>query len=339
MMENPQKYTKAWVPPESYIPPPVATKLQTLPLNELSWDYFQRLCARLAQRCGNVERCQEYGPPGQKQEGIDIYVRSLESSRYSVWQCKRYRKFSPSLVEGAVSDFLDGSWASKTDEFVLALTVSTEKTNLVEAIEAQGDRLRKQNIRFLPLGITQISERLKDHPDLVDDFFGREWVRIFCGEEAADKLSSRRLEPAQVIQLRQLLRRCYKEHFEITDPGLPSLTGSINPDHQPLRLVDRFVPPEILEEQQVSHASEILEEQDSHTDTFNYSSGEQENRRPYTDRTAASPPSRRTRVMTRPSVVRRPAVDWLSGSEQSVVLGDPGIGKSTLLRCIYYLIF
>ena len=334
MMENPQRYTKAWVPPESYIPPPVATKLQTLPLNELSWDYFQRLCARLAQRCGNVERCQEYGPPGQKQEGIDIYVRSLESSRYSVWQCKRYQKFSPSLVEGAVSDFLDGSWASKTDEFVLTLTVSTERTNLVEAIEAQGDRLRERNIRFLPLGITQISERLKDHPDLVDDFFGREWVRIFCGEDAVDKLSSRRLEPAEVIRLRQLLRRCYTEHFEITDPGLPSFIGPISPDHQPFRLVDRFVPPEILEEQQVSHAPEILEEQDSHTEMFNYSSGNQENRLLHTDGIEALSPSRRTRVMARPSVVRRPAIDWLSGSEQSVVLGDPGIGKSTLLRCI-----
>ena len=333
-MENPQKYTKAWVPPESYVPLPVDTKLQTLPLNKLSWDSFQRLCARLAQRGGNVERCQEYGLHGQGQEGIDIYVRRSESSRYSVWQCKRYQTFPPSLIRKAVSDFLDGSWVSKTDEFVLALTVSTEKASLVKAIEAQGNRLHKHNIQFLPLGITQISERLKDHPDLVDDFFGREWVRIFCGEEAADKLSSRRLEPAQVIQLRQLLRRCYKEHFEITDPGLPSLTGSINPDHQPLRLVDRFVPPEILEEQQVSHTSETLEEQGSHTEMFNYSSGDQENRLPRTDGTEASPPSRRTRAMARPSVVRRPAIDWLSGSEQSVVLGDPGIGKSTLLRCI-----
>lgn len=327
MMENPQKYTKAWVPPESYVSPPIETRPQILPLSKLPWDYFQRLCARLAQRFGKVERCQEYGIPGQKQEGIDIYIRMSEPSRYSVWQCKRYQTFSPSLIKEAVSDFLKGSWVSKTDEFVLALTVSTEKTNLVKEIEAQGDRLRKRNIRFLPLGITQISEQLKDHPDLVDDFFGREWVRSFCGEKAAGKLSSRRLKPEQIIQLRRLLRSCYEEHFEITDPGLPSLTGSINPDYQPLRLVDRFVPPEILEEQQVSHTSEILEEQQgSHTEMFNYLSGDKENILPSK--------SRRTRAMARPSVVRRAAIDWLSGSEQSVVLGNPGIGKSTLLRCI-----
>ncbi len=336
MMAKLKKYTKAWVPPESYIAPPIRERAQTLPVNKLSWESFQRLCVRLAERGGDVERCQEYGLPGEAQEGIDIYVRKVESSKYSVWQCKRYQKFRPSLIKKAVSDFLDGSWASKTDEFVLAVTVKTEATNLADAIEAQGDRLRERNIQFLPLGITQISERLKDHPDLVDDFFGREWVRIFCGEEAADKLSSRRLKPEEVIRLRQLLRHCYTQHFEITDPGLPSLTGSINPDFQPLSLVDRFVPSEILEEQQVSHTPEILEEQQvSRTERINYSLEGQDNQRPHTDVTTDNSSfPRRTRVMPRPSVVRRSAIGWLSDSDRSVIIGDPGIGKSTLLRCI-----
>ena len=336
MMAKSKKYTRAWVPPESYISPPVRERAQILPVNKLSWDSFQRLCVRLAHRYGDVERCQEYGLPGQGQEGIDIYVRKVESSKYSVWQCKRYQQFRPSLIKKAVSNFLAGSWASKTDEFVLAVSVETEATNLVEAIEEQGDRLRERNIQFLPLGITQISERLKDHPDLVDDFFGREWVRIFCGEEAADKLSSRRLKPDEIIRLRQLLRHCYTHHFEITDPGLPSLAGSINSDFQPLSLVDRFVPPEILEEQQVSHTPEILEEQQvSRTEMVNYSLEGQDNQRPHTDVTTDdSSFPRRTRVIPRPSVVRRSAIDWLSDSDRSVIIGDPGIGKSTLLRCI-----
>ena len=336
MMAQTKECTRIWVPPESYILPPVNTRLQFLPLNKLPWESFQSLCARLAERGGDVERCQEYGLPGEAQEGIDIYVRKVESSKYSVWQCKRYQKFRLSLIKKAVSDFLNGSWASKADEFVLAVTVKTEKTDLADAIEAQGDRLREQNIRFLPLGITQISERLKDHPDLVDDFFGREWVRVFCGKEAADKLSSRRLEPEQVKRLRQLLRHCYTQHFEITDPGLPSLAGSINSDFQPLSLVDRFVPPEILEEQQVSHTPEILEEQQvSRTEMINYSLEDQYNQRPHTDVTTNdSSTLRRTRVTPRPSVVRRSAIDWLSDCDRAVIIGDPGIGKSTLLRCI-----
>ena len=322
-MTQPKRYTKGWVPPESYVPHPIHTRPQTLPLNKVPWDSFQKLCARLAQRFGNVEFCQEYGTPGQDQEGIDIYVRRPESSKYSVWQCKRHQTFGPSLIEKAVSDFLSGAWASKSDEFVLAVSVNTEEANLAAAIETQAKRLRKRNIQFLPVGITQISERLKEHPDLVDDFFGREWVKTFCGEEAAAKLSSHRLQPFEVIRLRQLLRNCYTQHFDVTDPGLPSLTGSINPDHQPLPLVERFVPPEILEEQQVSH-----------TEMLNDSSGDQDNRRPRADGTEDSPSSRRPRVTTRTSEVRRPAIDWLSGSDLSVILGDPGIGKSTLLRCV-----
>ena len=178
-MTKSRQYTRVWVPPETHVALPVQPRIQILPLNELPWDSFQRLCARLAQRCGNVERSQEYGLPGQNQEGIDIYVRRRESSRYSVWQCKRYQKFHRSLVEKTVSDFLNGSWAPKTDEFVLAASVKTEEANLAEAIETQANRLRERNIEFLPLGITQISERLKDIPDLVDDFFGREWVLLW----------------------------------------------------------------------------------------------------------------------------------------------------------------
>ena len=128
----------------------------------------------------------------------------------------------------------------------------TEDVKLVEVIEDQANRLQKENIKFVPLGIGQVSAKLKAHPDLVDDFFGREWVRKFCGEEAADALSDRRLKPEEIIRLRKLLRTCYAEHFEITDPGLPSFPGRIGPDYRPLPLVDRFVSPDVLQTQQAA---------------------------------------------------------------------------------------
>ena len=331
-MEEPRTLTSVWVPPESHAPPPIQPHPQILPLNELSWELFQSLCCRLAQRFGDVERCQEYGISGQPQEGVDIYVRKLESSKYSVWQCKRHQSFDPSLIEKAVTDFLSGSWASKTDEFVLAVTVRMENTNLVQMIEAQGNRLREQKIRFLPLGIVQISERLKDNADLVEDFFGREWARIFCDEEAVQRLSSRLLTPAEVIRLRSLLRQYYKEHFEVTDPGLRSFADSINPE--PISLVDRFVPPDILEEQQVFHTPEILEEQQvASAEVGSYPLEDQEVQRRFGDAATeyeSSPPSSRSTTRK----VRRSAIEWLSDSDLSVIIGEPGIGKSTLLRCL-----
>ena len=335
MVES-RESTHVWVPSESvtsepFISPPVRTRPQELPLNLLPWKSFQSLCARLAQRSGKVERCQEYGIPGQYQEGIDIYVRTLESTKYTVWQCKRYKEFTPDLIGNAVSAFLKGSWAPETDKFVLAVSVKTEEKKLAIEIESQGNRLRERNIQFLPLGITQISENLKDHPDLVDDFFGRDWVQAFCGAEAAAKLSSRRLSPDQVIQLRQLLRRCYSHHFEVSDPGIPSATGSLNPDFQPLSLADRFVPPDILEEQQ---ASLLEEQQASQIDSVDHSIENLNKKRLGADGNEEPFHSRRARISLRPSVVRRSAIDWLADSDQSVVLGEPGIGKSTLLRCV-----
>lgn len=326
-MAESKKYTKAWVPPESSHPFPVQPRVQILPLNQLPWDSFQRLCTRLAERDHDVEYCQEYGTPGQKQEGIDIYIRKPSSSQYAVWQCKRYQPhtFQPSHIHHAVSDFLSGSWASKTDEFVLALSVKTEEASIAKVIETQASHLRERNIRFLPLGITQISKLLKAHPDLVDDFFGREWVPAFCGAEADAKLSGRRLQSADVIRLRQLLRRCYTQHFDLTDPGIPSLAGSVNPDVRPPRLVDRFVPPDVLEErllprtEMVSDASIDQSKQHPGAEGVEY-------------QTPSSPHT--SRVVTHHTVVRHSAVEWLSTSHLSVVLGDPGIGKSTLLRCL-----
>jgi len=84
-----------------------------LPLNELCWETFQKLCARLAQRSGNVEFTQEYGLPGQNQEGIDIYVRRPLSGRYGVWQCKRYQEVSGADIKAAVDEFEAGEWFGK----------------------------------------------------------------------------------------------------------------------------------------------------------------------------------------------------------------------------------
>jgi hypothetical protein len=63
------------VPAEGGVAPPVRTRAQLLPLGALSWENFERLCLRLAQRESDVEHCQLYGLRGQAQQGIDLYGR------------------------------------------------------------------------------------------------------------------------------------------------------------------------------------------------------------------------------------------------------------------------
>src|SRR5690242_2880257 len=71
-------------------PPPTVTRATELPFNALSWRDFERLCRRLAQRRGEVEKAYAYGTEGQAQGGIDVLVR-LANGAYEVWQAKRYK--------------------------------------------------------------------------------------------------------------------------------------------------------------------------------------------------------------------------------------------------------
>lgn len=261
MTQNKKTASKVWVPSSDYIQPPIVTRSQNLPLNKLAWDNFQRLCARLAKRYGEVEFSQEYGIPGQDQEGIDIYVRLRSTNRYSVWQCKRYQELKSSDIKNAVDEFINGDWVGKSDEFNFCISTETEDRKLADEIEKQSLRLRNKNIAFTPKGITQLSELLKQHPDLVDDFFGREWVKQVCGQEAADQLSHRRLNYEQVAKLRSMLHRCYLQHFEAVDPGLPSVTSSALHSSNLLPLSKRFILPDILESKQITYLQSVAEEQ------------------------------------------------------------------------------
>jgi hypothetical protein len=319
-----------WVPPEtpSVIDPPVVHRVHELPLNRLSWPDFQRICARLALREEDVEFAQEYGTPGQEQDGIDIYICKRLRAKYVVWQCKRHQDAAASVVSNAVDEFLKGAWSSKTEEFGLCITCHTEDKTLADEIEKQRTRLDAKGIAFTPLGITQLSARLKTAPDIVDDFFEREWVKRFCGEEAATQLGGRRLRPSQIAEFRKLLHQCYIQHFESVDPGLPYLTSPFNRGPAPFPLIERYVLADILE---------LRERTDAIADQGRVDPGRLSSEPIPRQTPDAEPGPRRTdptRIVTTSQDIRRPALTWLAEGEQSVVLGDPGCGKSAFLRYV-----
>jgi len=317
---------KVWVPPETACSLPVRPRPQTLPLDELPWEIFQRLCARLAQRCGDVEYCQEYGLPGQDQEGIDVYVRRKSTGRYAVWQCKRYQRATAAVIRSAIDDFMSGEWLTKAEEFVFCISAPMEDRQIADEIEAQSQRLRAHSVALTTLGVTQLSERLKEHPDLVDDFLGREWAREFCGDEAAQRLGNRILSPSDVSRLRDLLRHCYTQHFDVVDPGLPSPTSPVWSGPRPLALVERFVLPDVFETRHVIQAQPSVAGRPP--EALSWPPPMASSRPPEVPRRAPEPYG----LVTCSTEVRRPALEWLIENDLSVVIGDPGIGKSSLLR-------
>jgi hypothetical protein len=139
------------VPDDNDIAPPVETREQELPFGKLSWQNFERLCHRLARTDGDVERCRLYGTLGQEQGGIDIYVSRRSTAKYAVWQSKRHKTFSASQVETAVTEFLDGDWASKSDRFVLCVQASLRSTEIDKKVEECRKRLHGLGIQFEPV--------------------------------------------------------------------------------------------------------------------------------------------------------------------------------------------
>src|SRR5260370_1315134 len=150
--------------------PPVQSRPQVLPLNELSWEHFERLCLRYVRSRASVVMTQLYGVRGQKQHGIDLYVRLTEPARYEVYQCKRLATFDASDVEKAVTKFLEGKWRDKAKAFKIMTAHPIEDTKIADAIIAAQAQLSKHDIEFEVLGKEQISTWLKDQPRIVDDF-------------------------------------------------------------------------------------------------------------------------------------------------------------------------
>jgi hypothetical protein len=163
---------------------------QELPFGEITWQNFERLCFRLASLDSDVEYSRLYGTAGQEQGGIDIYVRRTSTTKYATWQSKRHKSFGPAQIDAAVTEFLDGPWAEKSDRFVLCVQASLRSTDALDKIEECAARLRGTGIEFQPLDGEQLNLRLKSLPQIVFDFFGFAWVERFCGGQAVEAVAN-----------------------------------------------------------------------------------------------------------------------------------------------------
>jgi hypothetical protein len=85
-------------------------------------------------------------------------------TKYATWQGKRHKSFGPAQIDAAVTEFLDGPWAEKSDRFVLCVQASLRSTDALDKIEECAARLRGTGIEFQPLDGEQLNLRLKSLP-------------------------------------------------------------------------------------------------------------------------------------------------------------------------------
>ncbi|WNV84718.1 NACHT domain-containing protein [Umezawaea sp. Da 62-37] len=318
-------------PPQACGETPSVMRPQLLALRSLGAKDFERLCYRLTRLHGTVEQVRIFGVEGQSQGGIDLYARKRDGT-YLVVQCKRSTDtFTPGEVTSAVDTFLNGEWAAKADEFVLAVTDRLERTQVTARIEEERPRLTSKGITFTVWDQTELCALLKDQPRLVDDFFGREAVRVFVGNDAAVALGTR-LDAAEVVEFRQQFGSLYRTVFGRFEHGM----------HGPQRNVPldaRFVLPDIVvsDDLQMSTAptpgGAMVPDLATSSRRDSYFPDVLGGLRD--PRAVAAP----VRAYSSVHSNRVGVTDWLSTGERHLVVGAPGAGKSALLRMLVLDLF
>lgn len=300
---------------------PVTTREQVLPFGQLTWENFERLCHRLACLDGDVDHAARYGRSGDTQEGLDVYARQV-NGRYHCIQAKRHKSFAAGQIADAVNLFLSGSWAPRAERFTIVVQASLRSTAVQDEIERQAARLSAQGIAFVALDGEDLTGRLREHPLLIDDFFGRPWVAALLGEDAATELKAR-LDGGAFSRARSQLANVYETHFHFVDPG--SFGSISDADACPaLTLLERYLKPDVLVHETSPLAGATEGHQQEGQDVPGSQAIEVASRGRWTRRDATE--SNRTR--------RLPLAEWVGDSQRLVVLGDAGSGKSTLLRVI-----
>lgn len=327
------------------ITPPVQTREQKLPFNELAWQYFEKLCLRLVRLDQSVEHTQSYGVQGDAQGGIDIYARHRDNFHYTVYQCKNEQDFGPAKIKKAVDVFLGGEWAKTSAVFVLCTRESLDPKNRADAIEVQAKRLRKRDIAFLVWDEGKLCALLKDNPAIVDDFFGRPWVNAFCGEEAAERLGNRITAQQSETALGAYYSWLTEKIGRVVYRGFAS--HSRDERNVELPLEDVYIEPLLLPENDLdAHRMRereiILQLQDADIDAVHQAKLELEFRDikmsdwqiphiTWDDGWATIPPAAHSPI--NPVTLQ----EVLAKENRAVILGAPGSGKSTLLRWLALL--
>lgn len=163
--------------PDPTPPPPVSTRAQLLPFDQLTWKNFERLCLRVAERVDRIRDPRLYGTSGQSQHGIDLWGTTANGTSV-VYQVRNIRKLTDRALKSAVIDFAEGKRPFSPRRFVLCVAASGSSTEVQEALSEL--RNRYSDLEIVLYDQERLSTLLKNQPDIVDDFFGKPWRDHFC---------------------------------------------------------------------------------------------------------------------------------------------------------------
>jgi hypothetical protein len=241
-------------------------------------------------------------------------VRKYDTPRYTSWQSKRHERLTVAALKAAIAEFERGEWAAKSDEFVICTSSSIQDTKLQSEVEAQAMRLRAKNLALRVLGQTELSTELKNQAALVRDFFGREWARDFVDYDDADEA----LDATEIATTRAELRKLYLGNFSGIDPGIVAANAGRADGSRLLPILNRFVEPDV----EITETGVPAEQPRLPAEPLDSAQSDIGGNSAVHSRT----------VQRAREVLRRQVSRWVAEDNQTVIIGDAGLGKSTALR-------
>lgn len=158
-------------------------RLKSLPFEQVSWQSFEKLSARLLEALFGSRFLQVfgYGRSGQAQYGIDIIALKPGSVKQTVMQCKNVREVKRGQLHTWVKQFLANKKASDSDHYILCIPFAVnEDAKLVEEWAEQALLLDRHEINAELWGLDKLNELLREQASLVEIFFGEKIASGFC---------------------------------------------------------------------------------------------------------------------------------------------------------------
>ncbi len=166
-----------WAAPTE-LPPPLADPRPPL-LNtyEMGWEPFERLVLHMARTLDGAHGVRRYGRPGQAQHGLDV-VGFFTDRAPSVYQANDWQEFGAADLEKAVELYAGGRRPFDADRIVIAVATEARDTKTVEKLADLMEKHRGLQIELWDR--QEISDRLRNQPQLVTTHFGAATAAAFC---------------------------------------------------------------------------------------------------------------------------------------------------------------
>ena len=168
--------------------------IHTLPFNDaMSWEDYQTLCTDLIYVMFNCIDSREYLSKGSAQEGIDIYAIREGQKKCTVAQCKLVKNLSANAIIKIIEEFLNGTFAANTEEFILCTSVDLSNYKDELSITEIRKRLDEKGIKLKIWDEPGLSKELRtsfktDIINIVARYFSPETALAFYGDIWKDHL-------------------------------------------------------------------------------------------------------------------------------------------------------